>query len=458
MHNTILSKIILLSLLLYPSLLPMHKKIKIAGGLITTGGIAHHYYKQKHSFNDYYTNKEIVYLTDLETATPIQTVPLKSYAYGELNCAPTYNHITALHHATWPGTSKNEPLDTKIRDILTEYYPEGSWQLPQRTKAELSSVAQLIISNEIDSSETHYSVYHGTHHTPGILFRTIMQKKINPDVPNNYLALRDPHTKNPFENNDNLLDFLSNERTKKENQLKEEYRIKISTKSTDPDYMRHTAGKIFGSSSTSRYGDDMLHAIATVRLPAEYNDALLSVNRAALAHSSPKEIKGSNSLRFLTRIQAENNMEDVLLNQYIPMSPTSHIDEIKRTVQSYGVNPNIIDKYSNELKPLCSNIGGSLIQIQIPKNLNAEIINCESYNNPKSYAKEKLEEMQAPLQENSIKAIDYGHMIVPIPSILSTPTNGVTMHTIVNAQHNDLTNYIKLCNKISEEILNNQNQ
>src|SRR5207249_996193 len=117
-----------------------------------------------------------------------------------------------------------------------------------------------------------------------------------------------------------------------------------------------------------------------------------------------------------------------------------------------------VDKYINELKPLCNNIGGSLIQIAIPKNLSENIMNCESYNDPKSYAIKELAEMQAPLKSNSINAIDYRHMIVPIPSLLSNPTNGVTMHTVINANKKDLTAFINICHKISEEIISNHNQ
>ncbi|HEX4069423.1 MAG TPA: hypothetical protein VHX42_04965 [Candidatus Babeliales bacterium] len=452
-------KNITLSLLIYiPSLLSMHKKIiKYSGPTVAVGALSKHVYDQKQELNHYYENKELLYVPTLETCKPINLIPLKEYSLNESESAPTYNHLIALHHATWPDTSKNEHLDNKTNDILTKYYPEGPWQLPQRTKAELSSAIKLIISNEIDSSETHYSVYHGTYHTPGILFRTIMHQKTNSNIPNNYLALRDPHTQNPFGSNDDLLTLLTNERTKRKKQLWEKYHTKMRTKSTDPDYMTHVAGKVVGLSS-SRYGGDILYEIATVGLPLEYNEALLSVNRAALAHSSPKAIKGSNSLRFLTRIQAENSIDDVLLNPYISIDARSHIDEMKKTVQSYGANPNIVDKHIDKLKPLCTNIGGSLIQIQIPKNISTKIMNCESYNNPKSYAQKKLEEMQAPLQETSINAIDYGHMIIPIPSILNTPTNGVTMHTIINAQQKDLTNFIQICHNISEEIINNQNQ
>ncbi len=370
---------------------------------------------------------------------------LPEWSENILNQSASYNHIAALHRITCPhAMEENEQsVEQKSNDLLGTYYLNGIFQLPQETKNKLCSTIISMIKNEIISSNDHYVAYHGTDNTIEILFRTLLHKQINPNLPDEWLVLRNPGIRNPFPLENNIIDHLRKVKQEEQQRLKNEYLEKYGNHGKF-EYV----GQLFGSSE-AKSAERMQIRIAEI--PQEYNDALLSVNWAIMANSHPIKQKGSNSLRFLTDIQPYNDLWSSLMPLDLQMKVKRDLVALKQTIKCYGADPNIIDRYEKELQETCYGIGGMLIQFEIPKEQACHTILCESFNRPIGSAQEKLASLQKTLTDTNIMSIDSRHMVLPL-SIFNDPNSQVKMHAIIRTDEETILKLTDIFDRIITEI------
>ena len=430
------SIIITTSFICSSHVIPMHRalaKTAFSGTLI--GGTAKYVYDKKRNIETLHQRTQLIVLFPTSATQPLQCPAAPS----QLSLSPTYNHIIALHKATWP-TSDKSTFEQQYQDIVTHYYPNGLWQLPDKTKNELCVATKYLIEKEIASSDDSYTVYHGTKNVLGIVLRTRLAHDINPTAHHKSFALRDPGTENIFKNIDTTKPIAQHLIHVKENEKK---RLRQYCSDERSAY----TGQLFGTSPSA---SENRMQVKIAEFPQEYKDALLAVNAAALANSSPAELKGSNSLRFIAGIQDYNNWWSFLIPDNKSAIAEADITEIKRTIEDYGANPDIIDKYSDDLRTLSANTDGMLIQMMIPKDQAHLLTLCKSFNFPIRSAHEKLASLQKLFTQTTVSDIDHGHMVMPLPLFDHT----TKMRAIVRTDEKTMSKLTEIFEKISAEVKN----